>query len=302
MRTASTRPRLLAVAAAGTLSLAAVAGCGGADDKASGKSSDQQSGSPAAPGGAADGPQAVRAAHQKTTSAGTAKMTLVTKAQSGGKNAEVRGSGVVDLAKGSSEMVLLTGNQQIHQRTVEGILYQQPPAAQREQLPQGKSWLKVDVKKLLRQTGSSSQYEDPTSSFGYMKGISDKDVKKVGTETVDGTATTHYKVSVDVTQLAKDNAQQAKQLRAQLGDRLPLDVWLDGQGRVRQEKVEVRPRTGQQGNSGARAAVTTTLKFSDFGTDVKVTAPPAKDTVDITDKAAKAAQQAQQGQQGATQS
>ncbi|CAM5369445.1 hypothetical protein SRIMM317S_03167 [Streptomyces rimosus subsp. rimosus] len=70
------------------------------------------------------------------------------------------------------------------------------------------------MKKLLRQT-SSSQYEDPTSSFGYMKGISDKDVKKVGTET-DGTATTHYKVSVDVTQLAKDNAQQAKQLRAQL--------------------------------------------------------------------------------------
>ncbi|WP_050507488.1 MULTISPECIES: LolA-like protein [Streptomyces] len=290
------------MAAAGTLSLAAVAGCGGADDKASGKSSDQQSGSPAAPGGAVDGPQAVRAAHQKTTSAGTAKMTLVTKAQSGGKNAEVRGSGVVDLAKGSSEMVLLTGNQQIRQRTVEGILYQQPPAAQREQLPQGKSWLKVDVKKLLQQTGSSSQYEDPTSSFGYMKGISDKDVKKVGTETVDGTATTHYKVSVDVTQLAKDNAQQAKQLRAQLGDRLPLDVWLDGQGRVRQEKVEVRPRTGRQGNSGARAAVTTTLKFSDFGTDVNVTAPPAKDTVDITDKAVKAAQQAQQGQQGATQS
>ncbi len=220
-------------------------------------------------------------------------MTLVTKAQSGGTNAEVRGSGVVDLAKGNSELVLLTGNSQIHQRMVEGILYQQPPAAQRKQLPQGKSWLKVDVKKLLRQTGGSTQYEDPTSSFNYIKGISDKDVEKVGTETVDGTATTHYKVSVDVAELAKDNARQAKQLRAQLGDRLPLDVWLDGQGRLRQEKVEVKPRAGQQGNSGGRTAVTTTLKFSDFGTDVNVTAPPAKDTVDITDKAVKAAQQEQ---------
>ncbi|WP_167538353.1 LppX_LprAFG lipoprotein [Streptomyces albofaciens] len=288
------------MAAAGALSLAAVAGCGGTDDKASGKPSDRQSASPAAPGGAADGPQAVRAAHQKTTDARTAKMTLVTKAQSGGTNAEVRGSGVVDLAKGNSELVLLTGNSQIHQRMVEGILYQQPPAAQRKQLPQGKSWLKVDVKKLLRQTGGSTQYEDPTSSFNYIKGISDKDVEKVGTETVDGTATTHYKVSVDVAELAKDNARQAKQLRAQLGDRLPLDVWLDGQGRLRQEKVEVKPRAGQQGNSGGRTAVTTTLKFSDFGTDVNVTAPPAKDTVDITDKAVKAAQQEQgrQTQQG----
>ncbi|MEU7228536.1 hypothetical protein [Streptomyces chrestomyceticus] len=294
MRTVSKRPRLLAVAATGTLSLAFVTGCGGGNDQASGKDSGKQGGASASQGGAADGPQAVRAAHQKTTAAKTAKMTLLTRAQSGGNNAEVRGSGVVDLGNGSSEMVLLTGNQQIHQRTVDGVLYQQPPAAQRQQLPQGKSWLKVDLKKLTQQSGGSSQYADPTSSFNYTKGISDKDVTKVGTETVDGTATTHYKVSVDVAELAKDNAQQAKQLRAQLGDRLPLDIWLDAQGRVRQEKIEVKPQGGKQGSSGARTSVSTTLKFSDFGTDVNVTAPPAKDTVDITDKAAKQGQQATQ--------
>ncbi|MEV5596116.1 hypothetical protein [Streptomyces sp. NPDC052496] len=289
-----TRPRLLAVAAAGTLSLAFVTGCGGGDDKASGKDPSGQGSAAASQGGAADGPQAVRAAHQKTTAAKTARMTLLTRAQSGGRTAEVRGSGVVDLGNGSSELVMQTGNQQIHQRMVEGILYQQPPAAQRQQPPQGKSWLKVDLKKLVEQSGGSSQYEDPTASFTYTKGISDKDVTKVGTETVDGTATTHYKVSVDVAELAKGNAQQAKQLRAQLGDRLPLDIWLDGQGRVRQERVEVKPQGGKQGSNGARTAVSTTLKFSDFGTDVNVTAPPAKDTVDITDKAAKEGQRTSQ--------
>ncbi|MFH8410647.1 hypothetical protein ACH4FX_38635 [Streptomyces sp. NPDC018019] len=293
MRTASTPPRFWAVAAVGALSLAAVAGCGGTDGKASGKSPD--AGAPATQGGAADGPQAVRAAHQKTTGARTAKMTLLTKVRSGGTNAEVRGSGVVDLAKGSSDLVLQTGNQQVHQRLVDGILYQQPPAAQRKQLPQGKSWLKVDLKKLLERSGASTQYEDPTASFNYTKGISDKDVKKVGTETVDGTSTTHYKVSVDVAELAKDNTRQAKRLRDQLGDRLPLDIWLDGQGRLRQEKVEVKPRTGRQGETGARTTVSTTIKFGDFGTDVNVTAPPAKDTVDITDKAVRQAQQGQQG-------
>ncbi|MFH9425565.1 hypothetical protein [Streptomyces sp. NPDC017529] len=287
MSTARTRPRLLAVAAAGTLSLATVAGCGGTDDKGSGKAPDQKGSAPAAP----TGPQAVRAAHQKTTAAKTARMTLTTVARSGGANATVRGSGLVDLAKGSSDMTLLSGNQEIRQRLVDSVLYQQPPAQQRKQLPPGKSWLKVDLAKLAAQSGQSSQYEDPAASFNYTKGISDKDVTKVGTETIDGAATTHYKVSVDVAELAKGNTRQAEQLRKQLGDRLPLDIWLDEQGRLRQEKISVKPRTGQQGNSGARAAVTTTLKFADFGTDVNITAPPAKETVDITAKAAKQGQQ-----------
>ncbi|MFD7661189.1 hypothetical protein [Streptomyces sp. NPDC059788] len=289
-----TRTRLLATAAAGTLSLALVAGCGSGGGTSSGKAPDQQSGAPASQGGAADGPQAVRAAHQRTTAAKTARMTLLTRAQAAGSDTEVRGSGVVDLGKGSSDLTLRTGNQQLHQRLVDGILYQQPPAAQRQQLPQGKSWLKVDLKKLMERSGNHTQYDDPTASFAYTKGIGDKDVTKVGTETVDGTATTHYKVSVDVAKLAEGNAQQAKQLRAQLGDRLPLDIWLDGQGRIRQEKVEVRPKRGKQGSSGARTAVSTTLKFGDFGTEANVTAPPAKDTVDITDKAA------QQGQRTTT--
>ncbi|OKI01936.1 hypothetical protein A6A06_12475 [Streptomyces sp. CB02923] len=284
------------MAAAGTLSLAAVTGCGGTDGTdgtdgtTSGKDPGPQGSASASQGGAADGPQAVRAAHHRTTAAKTAKMTLLTRARSGGDSAEARGAGVVDLGSGSSDLTLRTGNQQVRQRLVDGMLYQQPFAEQRQQLPQGKSWLKVDLKKLLAQSGSSAQYEDPTASFNYTKGISDKDVTKVGSETVDGTATTHYKVSVDVAELAKGNEQQAKQLRAQLGDRLPLDIWLDGQGRVRQEKVEVAPKGGKQGSSGARTAVSTTLKFSDFGTDVNVTAPPAEDTVDIT---AKAAQQGQ---------
>ncbi|EST26879.1 hypothetical protein [Streptomyces niveus] len=45
----------------------------------------------------------------------------------------------------------------------------------------------------------------------------------------------------------------------------------------------------------AQVAVLTTLKLSDFGKDVNVTAPAAKDTVDVTAKLAKQGSESQAG-------
>ncbi|KIF66197.1 hypothetical protein HY68_37215 [Streptomyces sp. AcH 505] len=291
MRRVRVRRHTATMLAGGLLLTGALAGCGDDGGKPAKKAGGATAASKPSPAASEQGTQAVRAAYQKTADAKTAKMTIDTQVQGADQQATAHGSGVIDLSNGSSDLTLTAENQKLQQRTLNGVIYQQPPTQQRSQLPQGKSWIKIDLEKLARQSGGSSQYSDPAQSFSYVKGINDKDVTKAGNETIDGAKTTHYKVSVDVAQLAKgQSAADVQKLKQQLGDSLPLDIWLDDEGRMRQEKVSVTATpSGSQSSSPATNAstkVVTTVKFSDFGTDVKVTAPAAKDTVDITAKAA----------------
>ena len=61
-------------------------------------------------------------------------------------------------------------------------------------------------------------------------------------------------------------------------------MWLDDQGRLRQETIRLtlRPQSGQ-GQKSQTVTSTTTLRFSDFGTEAEIEEPAAGDTVDVTD-------------------
>ncbi|MFC8825991.1 hypothetical protein ACFT9I_11610 [Streptomyces sp. NPDC057137] len=294
MERPNNRKRVVATAVAGGLVAVTLAGCGGG-------SSD--SGKKSAGGGGPDGvkqsTRAVQATHHKTTGAKTAKLTLATEVKGAGEQAAATGAGVVDLADGSSDVTLTSQGQELQQRTLDGMIYQQPPAGSESGLPDGKSWMKIDLKKLAEQQGAGAgagEVSDPAASFSYTKGISDKNVKKVGAATVDGAKTTHYRVTVDVDALAKGNTEQTRKLKEQLGATLPLDIWLDGDGRLRQQKMELTvKRPAGETEGPAQVAVLTTLKLSDFGTDVNVTAPAAKDTVDVTAKLAEQGSGSQAG-------
>ncbi|WP_314416459.1 DUF7537 family lipoprotein [Streptomyces kroppenstedtii] len=267
---------------------AGVSACSGGDDGGDGKK-DGAKGASSTKG--ASESQVVRAAHEKTTAADSAKMALATEATAAGKTVTVRGTGVMDLEDGASTMTMTSQGQKIEQRVLDGVVYQKAPAEQRAQLdlPKGKTWMKIDPAKL---NGAGGQVNDPAESFGYTKGVSDRDVTKVGTETVDGTRTTHYRVKVAVKDLAQGDRAKADQLEKQLGtSTLPLEMWIDDEGRLRQEtiKLTLKPQAGG-GQKDQTVTSTTTLKFSDFGTEADVEAPPAADTVDVTKKLADASQ------------
>lgn len=300
MRNGNGAVRVAAGVVGAVLACTALAGCGsdsgGGGD--AGSSPGTGTSKPDSGGGGKTDVSAVQSAYRKTAGAETAAMGMVVEVRGGDKTAKVAGKGVIDLKGGESDMTLLSEGQKIRQRTVGQIIYQQPPAQARKQLPQGKTWIKIDPGKLKEQQEGSSdggQLNDPAQSFGYLKGVSDKDVRKLGTESVGGTKTTHYRVNLDVDKLAEDaGGAQGKQLKQQLGADVPLDVWLDGDGRMRQQKMKLTMKqSGSQSGAPQKASVTTTLTFDDFGTDVNVEAPPAKDTVDMTDKLA------QQGEQTA---
>ncbi|MEV0220249.1 hypothetical protein [Streptomyces sp. NPDC050704] len=264
-------------------------GCSDGDDTSEGKS---KSG-----GNGASESQTVRAAYRKTAAADTARMTLVTEAAAAGKSVTARGEGVMDLEEGDSRMTLTSQGQKTEQRVLDGVVYQKAPAEQRSQLrlPRDKTWMKIDLARLNRSGSGSAggQVSDPAESFAYTKGVNDREVTKVGTDTIDGARTTHYRVKADVAALAEGDPAEEKALREQLGtSSLPLDMWLDDQGRLRQETVRLslRPQTGDAPKQNETVTSTTTLKFSDFGTEAGVEAPAAKDTVDVTSKLARSTQ------------
>ncbi|MFB8212691.1 hypothetical protein [Streptomyces sp. NPDC056010] len=281
--------KVAAYGVAGLLAVAALAGCG-SDDKGDAAKDAKPSGA----GKTADSSpsQVVQATNKKTTEAGSARVKITTSVTAKGQSQTVTGSGVMDFEDGESKLTMEQSGQRLEQRVVDKMIYQKPPKGEGG-LPGGKSWMKIDMEK-LRTSGAagSSQVSDPTDSFAYSKSLSEKDVKKVGTENLGGVATTHYKVDLDIDKLAKGDAAQARKLREQLGETVPVDLWVDGKGLMRRQQIEIaaQPAGGAKDSGSAnQGKAKVVMDFSDFGTDVDVDAPSAGDTVDVTDKVVKQA-------------
>lgn len=274
---------------AGVLAAAVLTGCG-SDDKAGSAAEPSRSG-----GGAERSPsQVVQATNANTTKAGSARVKITTSVSADGRSQTVKGSGVMDFDGGKSRLTLEQGGQRLEQRVVDQVIYQKPPEGEGA-LPEGKSWMKIDLRK-LRDSGAagSSDVNDPSDSFAYSKSLSEKDVKKVGKEKVGGVETTHYRVDLDIDKLAKGDAKQARKLREQLGTSVPVDLWIDGKGLTRRQQIEMtaQPTGGSKASGSAEhGKAKVVMDFSDFGTDVTIGTPASGDTVDVTDKIVKQTQQ-----------
>ena len=91
----------------------------------------------------------------------------------------------------------------------------------------------------------------PGDALAYLQGSSA--IKKLGSATVGGVPTTHYRVVVDLQQAAdkasgsdKDALEQA--IKSAGTTTLPVDVWLDGKGYIR--KVEYESQASGQSADG----------------------------------------------------
>jgi len=152
------------------------------------------------------------------------------------------------------------------------------------------SWVKLPM----------GEVEDSNSSFGDLtmtnpvdqlkKMLDTQDVKKVGTETIDGAKTTHYRASIDsmgngtVTEKKSSSNQNelSRQLEEQLSNSIKdsmgltkpvtVDAWVDGSYHARKLQMTL-PFLGE---------MTMTMKFADFGSDVKIDAPVGAKEMDVS--------------------
>ncbi|MFJ4817589.1 hypothetical protein [Streptomyces sp. NPDC088801] len=275
--------RVCALGVAGALAGTVLVGCG--DD---GDSGDGARGTSAASsdGAREQGTQAVRSAYDRTAEEDTAKVKLRVRTSAQGASQTANGQGAVDLDDGDSVMTLTVQGQRIEQRVIDQVLYQKLPKGQ---APGGKPWIKIDLGKVAAQQGVDGRsMSDPAQSAAYAKAITDKDVTKKGTATVNGVKTTHYRVSVDVAGLPGGDT-----LRKQVGPSLPMDVWLDHEGRMRRQQIDMTvkaPEATQRSSASASSApgkvtVRTVMDFTDFGTEVEADEPPTGQVTDMTGKA-----------------
>jgi predicted small lipoprotein YifL len=148
-------------------------------------------------------------------------------------------------------------------------------------LPGNKPWVKIDLATAARAAGvdlGSFKAVDPKQ--GLQQLLASSDTKKVGTDTIDGVETTHYRAVVDVANAAKLPAAQRRALRQFLkgmDGHAPVDVWIDTDGRVRRESMNFNSGAGLQ-----HTETSVTMNFTDFGAPVDVTVPAPAEVTDIT--------------------
>lgn len=234
----------------------------------------------------------VVAAASRTTSAGSSKVSVDVTISSGqAQPQKVIGDGAVDFAAGRGQLELaIPGIGSPQDRTTlvmaGDIFYIKLPPALASFSP--KPWVKFDLATLGKQTGIDIAQlrqlggNDPTAALQYLRGASGE-VKTVGEEDVRGTKTTHYSATIDLTKASASAPASAKaSLDNAIGllgaTTMPLDVWVDADGRVRRQKYVVDLSKAKGGGTGS---VTTILELYDFGTQVTVSPPPADQTATL---------------------
>jgi hypothetical protein len=144
-------------------------------------------------------------------------------------------------------------------------------------LPKGKNWLKLDLQKAGKARGidlSALTTQSPTRLLSQLQAAGS--VTKVGDETINGTATTHYRAQLDV---AKLPAKIAALAHAKYG---PLDIWIGSDdGYVHRMHMTYTIKVAKT----PAQSVAMTMDFSDFGKSVSVSVPAASETADGTGQA-----------------
>jgi hypothetical protein len=157
-----------------------------------------------------------------------------------------------------------------------------------------KKWLKIDLSTLGKEAGIDlgslvqGGGQDPTQALQYLKAAAG-DVTTVGTETVRGQPTTHYKATIDFDKVADAYPadqraavrRSMKQLTRLSGtSTVPMQVWVGDDGLVRRVDYSVTSDFG-----GERAKIKQRIEYYDFGTKVDVKVPSARESVDISELA-----------------
>ena len=160
----------------------------------------------------------------------------------------------------------------------------------------GKPWLKMDLKRALGTLGLgglSTQTTDPTQFLDYLRAVSAK-TTRVGTETLNGTQTTHYHAVIDLDRYPKlfppaqrqAAAQGIANLEATLGSHaMPMDVWIDSHEMVRRLGLSFTECVQDQ-----HLTMAMTMNMSHYGQQTVPPPPAASQTYDITPLIEKAMQ------------
>jgi hypothetical protein len=243
---------------------------------------------------AAGGAALIAEAAGKTAAAGSARVgTTVRITDPGLGQVRFSGRGAFDFDRREGELALrlVEGDDGGYGRSSQAVFqdtsayYRLPSGA----LPGGKRWIRLELQDVsdasslgLGPLVQGSQ-ADPSQHLLWLTAL-DPAVSRIAEEEVRGVRTTRYRAAVDLGRLERQAppgkeaewGAYVQMLRDGLGlEFIPVEVWVDDDGRVRRLQHELGFADGR------RAAVTTEL--SDFGVDVSAKAPPPGQVAALSD-------------------
>jgi len=273
------------IAAGGALALALAAGCTSSNGTSGNTSAGGGSGSNGGNGTAVSlAPVAeIQAALAKAANDKTVKVhgTISSPQGSGNLDAQEQFGDNLEMS-----MNMGLGGMQISEVLIGDTLYMKIPALSAEL--GGKPWAKVGLGTMgslgstLQSLVDSAKNTDPAAQLQPL--LASGDIKKVGTETVDGVRATHYSGTVDPatafssSQAAKNlTADQIAQIKSMLSSAgvtsEKIDVWVGSDGLPVEETISMTTSAG---------AEKVDLHMSGWGQPISVAAPPAGQVADIT--------------------
>jgi hypothetical protein len=228
------------------------------------------------------GPRPFANVYQSTVAQKTSDVSLAVNETFAGQAIKITATGAFDYAhnRGSLKMGINLGSAGVAESLQEvfsnGQVYVQVPAAERSALG-GKAWVAVPVASSA--TGGIGQ--NPTSALALLE-ASATGVTKVGSVTIDGVATTEYRGTLNpnkslanASPVIRNMLHQALSQFSGLSS-LPIQVWIDGQNRVRRmkETMTLNPNAGSAIASVGAVRVAMTVDLSNYGVPVSVAIPP----------------------------
>ncbi|MEV7884160.1 LppX_LprAFG lipoprotein [Streptomyces sp. NPDC002817] len=179
------------------------------------------------------------------------------------------------------------GDGRLEIRFVDGVMYVGGSAIRSEKL-NGKSWLSAAPAVWGRGNTENQSYGvlprqlEQNLLVQSTLLVGSKDLRVIGTETVDGTRATHYKGTVDVDSLRGERLDQIFGL--EVSEPLAMDLWTDGDGRTKQFRFQARHLDLLTDTEDGRLELTVT--FLDINQPVTIKAPRAEDTAPLGDDTA----------------
>lgn len=231
-------------------------------------------------GRAADPVATLHRAADALVEAGTSKARTSMEMATGGTRVTIRGQGVYDYRRQLGELKVLlpqdpagtSEHRPITELLAPGALFMK----NRDGVPDDK-WVRVDTAALSDGNLVTGGATDPFAAAEVLRGT--RTARYVGRTEVAGTAVRHYRGTADLAVAARNASVGGRDaLRAAAKGfataRVPFDVYLDDQGRVRKVRHRFSFVNGQR--KEAVAVASTTLLY-DFGAPVEVRLPAGRD-------------------------
>jgi len=244
-----------------------------------------------------DAVQLASASKQNTVKSKSAKFTM--EGSAAGQTLTASGAMAMDETDTKFSMTSTAAGQTTEMRLVDKVMYIKLPAEEQKQLGTDKGWAKIssDGTDPLSQTlggmlSQSAEQSDPSKMLDQISKTG-RIISSDQTE-LNGEKVNHYKVELDVAKaIDQFTGQVPAAARAKLTDmlkgkdiKLPAELWLNEDNLPVQVTMDQGPMMQALGAPAGDAKFT--MKYSDWGTQVDVVAPPADQVVDLAELIKKA--------------